>query len=283
MQNVNYELLFEKAARLVADKITGTRKGMPDKENFRHSFRVANLLKVYGFKEEVCIAGLLHDVIEDGGMQSYELRKLFPSNIIDLVELSTHDLAVPHKDRRWVLMVAQLTKADSSDAFAIKLADVFDNLMDAHMLPKEREMFMREVKAPALLYLSEHLLKSTPLWQDLNKVTLTITQRIGEIGGIIMFIRHELKSLKLSEENENTLLELCNKVDDLNYGSYSERLFKSIEKLHDAMENVANKGQEQNSQLIVLANGLCGDMLKHLDIGKSVQGHYRSIQQQLGM
>ena len=280
MKNDKQKLLLNQAEMLVKNQIKGTRKGMPDVPNHTHSFRVAKLLKAYGFDESVQLAGLLHDVVEDGGVTFTELIQQYPKNVVDMVRLCTHDTNISQKDRRWIIMVAKLTKADSREAFAIKLADVFDNLMDAHMLPKEREMYMREVKIPALLFLSRQLLKDSPLWRALNHVALSITQRVGEVGGILLTVKHELESINITEPEKKILLKLCDEIDKLNYGSFSKKLFDAIGKLHDAMEDVANKGlvEKENGQLIVLANGLCGDMMVNLEKGKAIYEQYRAVQ-----
>jgi len=169
MDKTVYNALFTKAANLVKEHIRGHRKGMPDVPNYTHSLRVADLLTTYGFSEEICLAGLLHDVVEDGNVSLEELVRMgFPNDIVEIVHLCTHDVNISNKDHRWIVMVMQLVKADSMAAWAVKLADITDNLTEAHMLSKDREKLMREVKAPVLLSASEHLLGKTQLWQNLS-------------------------------------------------------------------------------------------------------------------
>lgn len=279
MDNTTYTALAMRAKMLVKEHIKGNRKGMPEMPNYAHSLRVAHLLKVYGFNEETRLAGLLHDIVEDGDV-SFEILENngFPKDVIDIVRLCTHDMAIPHKDRRWVLMVTKLAKADSGAAWAVKLADVFDNLMDAHTLPKEREMFMREVKVPVLLSVSEHLLGETPLWKDLDHVTGSITRMIGEIGGRVMYVKHQLVTrCDFLDDLEVILVAHCNKIDDMNYGVANPALRQAITELHEIAVGIANDVDHPNPILEVLVNGLCADMLSHWEIGNGIKSRYIEV------
>lgn len=278
MDNATYAALAMRAEMLVKEHIKGNRKGMPDVPNHTHSLRVAHLLKVYGFNEETRLAGLLHDIVEDGGLSFKMLENGgFPKDVLDIVRLCTHNMAIPHNDRRWILMVTKLAKADSAAAWAVKLADVFDNFMDSHALSIERETFMREVKIPVLLSASEHLLGEIPLWKDLNHVTWSITKMIGEIGGRVLYVKHVLQTeLKLPDDVQTVLIALCNNIEKLNYGVANDALRDAIECLHDTAVGFAT---DDARGLEVLADGLCGDMLEHWCIGYDIRTRYRQVQE----
>lgn len=163
------ETLRERAEQLVRSRILGNRKGMPAAPTYTHSFRVAEKLQQYGSSEDVRLAGLLHDVVEDGGVSFAELDAMeFPGRVIDLVRLCSHDATITHKDSRWMFMVANLVRADDADAWAIKLADVLDNLGDAHAMTPDRELWMRQVKAPLLVCLSEQRCGTSGIWNELR-------------------------------------------------------------------------------------------------------------------
>ena len=58
-----------------------------------HSVRVGELLKKHGFSEDIQYAGLLHDIIEDGGYTLDKLRELgYSERTVELVDLATFDL-----------------------------------------------------------------------------------------------------------------------------------------------------------------------------------------------
>ncbi|MFH1632097.1 MAG: HD domain-containing protein [bacterium] len=163
------ELYKPLATELVKERIIGTRKGSSDLA-YNHSIRVAEILQSFNFKPEVCLAGLLHDIVEDGNTTLEELKKIgFSTRVVELVDLCSHDSTIEHGDSRWVKMMARLTETADADTFAIKLADVLDNIRGCHTMKPERASFIYSVKAPLLLSLAKPLLGNTPLWEQLKE------------------------------------------------------------------------------------------------------------------
>lgn len=156
----DYVALTKVGEAFVKSRIQGNRKGLPDEPSYLHSFRVRDLVsKQHHWDDpdyDLFLAALLHDVIEDGGVTYAELRALgFSDRTIELVDLCTHRLDVEDSAERWVLMMARLVEAGDQDAWRIKLADMIDNLRQSHALPVANRQFMREVKAPLLLRLTQ--------------------------------------------------------------------------------------------------------------------------------
>jgi (p)ppGpp synthase/HD superfamily hydrolase len=173
------EELEKKAEQLVTQKITGHRKGLPDEPNYRHSFRVRDLIKETSDSEnrEVAIAGLLHDIIEDGEVSFEELRILgCTDRIIDLIELCSHRMDIEDNTERWLFMMAKLTEAGDKDAWHIKIADIADNLTQCHGLSKENRKFMIETKVPLFLRLTEKLLPEKEI-ERTRKILITNAQQ----------------------------------------------------------------------------------------------------------
>ncbi|MCR4311732.1 MAG: HD domain-containing protein, partial [Candidatus Uhrbacteria bacterium] len=136
------------------------------KPAYMHSMHVRDILLEYGYAEEVCTAGLLHDVVEDGGVSLDELKAMgFSPRVVELVDLATYDETVASSDGRWVCMVARLVRADDGDAWAIKLADIASNISDSHGMRLDRRALMLTVKAPLMLRLTEESMGATPLWK----------------------------------------------------------------------------------------------------------------------
>lgn len=94
------------------------------------------------------IAAVLHDVVEDTAVTLAQLRdEGFPAEVLEAVELLTHDAAEPYLD--------YVRRAGThAVARAVKMADLRDNL-DASRLPnvtdRDRERFRRYEAALALL------------------------------------------------------------------------------------------------------------------------------------
>ncbi len=155
------------ALKLIQDRIPGTRKGSSEAA-WVHSQRVSERLERHGYGLEVILAGLLHDIVEDGSTSLKELSNLgFSSRTVNLIDLSSHDTSVYDKDRRWALMVARLEAAADSDAWAIKVCDLIDNLHGSISLKPERRAVFFEVKAPTYLSLARASLNSNALWLEL--------------------------------------------------------------------------------------------------------------------
>lgn len=164
------KLLLRQAEELIKSTIGGSRKGLPDIPSYKHSFDVAEILRSFGFSDEVVLAGLLHDVYEDGNVSFEELLRLgFSSRVVDLVRLCSFDKKLPAGDTRWEAMIDNLIKANDRDAWAIKIADIIDNIADSFALSPERTVYMLEIKGPKILSLTKKLLVDNPLWQELEK------------------------------------------------------------------------------------------------------------------
>ncbi len=155
------------ALKLIAERIPGTRKGALEAA-WVHSQRVSERLARHGYKLEVVLAGLLHDIVEDGNTSLKELSDLgFSSRTVHLIDLSSHDDAIIDKDERWAQMVFRLEKAGDSDAWAVKVCDLIDNLHGSISLRIERRAVFFEVKAPTYLSLSQVPLQMNALWLEL--------------------------------------------------------------------------------------------------------------------
>ncbi|MCE9586238.1 HD domain-containing protein [Candidatus Uhrbacteria bacterium] len=168
------EDLLIRAKALVKERIPGTRKGS-DEPAYIHSTRVSDALARFGFSEEVVIAGMLHDIVEDGDTSLDDLRGMgFSERIVNLVDLCTHDDMIEGGDARWVNMMAGLIDAKDKEAWSIKLADLTDNVKSSDTMPEDRRKFMLEAKAPFLLRLSWNEAGDTPVWNELERVLLSL-------------------------------------------------------------------------------------------------------------
>lgn len=160
------EKLEKLATELVKTHIKGNRKGM-QKPIYEHSINVYKILKQHGLSRTVYVAGLLHDIIEDSNMTTVKLLHFgFSKRIVELVKLCSHDKKINNGDGRWVKMIAGLVDANDRDAYAIKLADILDNLRDSHTMRPERGEFLYFVKRPLLLSITRDKFKNTKLWKE---------------------------------------------------------------------------------------------------------------------
>lgn len=161
---------FSKALKLVTFNIKGTRKGSEEPQ-YKHSIRVKDLLKKHGFSYEVRLAWLLHDMIEDTDYTREDLKNLwFPDRVLNLVCLCSHDKTNPDKFRRWEDMIDRLKTQWDIDAWAIKLADITDNLTECHLLsPDALERFLTK-KAPVFVYYGNKYFGWSPFYDEFLEI-----------------------------------------------------------------------------------------------------------------
>ena len=179
------------AKDLVSTRILGNRKNSSEPA-WQHSERVADRLERHGFSSDVILAGWLHDLIEDSDpahpVALEDLTALgFSDRTVALVDLATHSSGADHtqkltqrqKDQRWARMLERLEGAADRDAWAVKLADVTDNLRGCHVMPLDRQMVFYQLKAPVYLELSAGLLGQTSLYAELLEEFVTGARRLG--------------------------------------------------------------------------------------------------------
>lgn len=145
---------IEETIQLVKNKITWNRKWSDTIPNYIHSLRVYESLNKYWFSEDIQTAWLLHDIVEDGWVSFEELKSLwYDNNILDLINLSTHDILMLDKFERWKKMIERLIKENKVGARAIKLADISDNLLECHLMPNKEKLdqFLNK-KCPVFVY-----------------------------------------------------------------------------------------------------------------------------------
>jgi (p)ppGpp synthase/HD superfamily hydrolase len=125
---------LERALRWAAERHSGhTRKGgeIPYVE---HPFGVALILDRCGFDEDVVIAGLLHDVVEDTPTTIADVRDQFGADVGAIVALCTErKVDGQGKKRPWLdrktEYIEVLRRASLPAAFAVALADKLHNLV----------------------------------------------------------------------------------------------------------------------------------------------------------
>lgn len=106
---------------------TQLRKNPVDTPYISHPLAVALILSKAGFKEEVVMAGALHDVIEDTAVTEEELRKEFGDEICNLVLGVTENKKLEWHERK--LAYNENLKKQNTDILAISAADLLANRM----------------------------------------------------------------------------------------------------------------------------------------------------------
>lgn len=115
-------------AFLFALRVHGKQTRKDGKPYISHPFSVANELAKNGANDDLICAGLLHDVIEDGGIGADEIKKEFGDEVLRLVLFDTENKSLSWKERKDETLDA-LTSCDRKCAMLI-CADKLSNIRD---------------------------------------------------------------------------------------------------------------------------------------------------------
>jgi len=92
-----------------------------------HLMSVSSLILEHGGSEDEAIAGLLHDAVEDVGVELSEIAGLFGDGVAQLVSLVTEDDSVPTSDRKQAYL-ERLRVSGDCGAQLVAVADKLHNL-----------------------------------------------------------------------------------------------------------------------------------------------------------
>lgn len=142
--NPNADFLLIKKAYQLALRAHGGQKRLSGEDFIKHPLAVAKALVDWKLDSGSIAAGLLHDVIEDGGVRREVLEKEFGKEIADLVDgvskigelklRGSQDKNFVENLRKMIVMMAKDLRV-----VLIKLADRFHNLQTLYVLPEEKQ------------------------------------------------------------------------------------------------------------------------------------------------
>ncbi len=107
------------------------RKYPSDAPYASHPFAVGLILSKAGYGDEVIMAGVLHDTVEDTAVTLKDLEENFGKRVADLVEGVTEKKELPQKQRKDLYLEHLRTAGD--EIKAISAADLLANL-SSHLL-----------------------------------------------------------------------------------------------------------------------------------------------------
>jgi len=111
-----------------AAHVNQRRKGAAQEPYIDHVIEVLDLVACAtgGGDVELCMAALLHDVIEDTAVPPAAIEEAFGPRVLRIVAENSDDMALPKEERRRRRIAAMPGK--SPEARIIKIADVISNL-----------------------------------------------------------------------------------------------------------------------------------------------------------
>src|SRR3954452_6256718 len=128
---------LERALRWAAQCHQGQRRKGSDTPYIQHPMAVALILDRAGFPEDVVVAGLLHDVVEDTDATEDQVRTRFGPAVAELVRHATEiKLDAEGRKRPWLDRKRDHLEALASapvEARAVALADKLHNLLSIEL------------------------------------------------------------------------------------------------------------------------------------------------------
>ena len=129
---------------------SGQTRGGHGRPYLEHPTQVAELLRHQGYDEDVCVAGLLHDVVEKSGVTVGEVREGFGPRVAVLVAALTEDATIEDWERRKSALRESAVRS-GTEGVAIYIADKLANLHDWRAVYSEvGERSVEFFRAPTL-------------------------------------------------------------------------------------------------------------------------------------
>ena len=164
-----WKSLEEITKELVKKSIKWKRKGMTYTNNYGHSFNVYDLLVKDWYDEDICIAWLLHDIIEDWWHTEQQLLDLwYNARVVSLVVACSHNPSIEDSYKRRENMMKKIKESKNEDALIIKIADFTDNLQTAHLLKEDKSQTFVLKKGPYLMDLKNNILWDNKYFNQSN-------------------------------------------------------------------------------------------------------------------
>jgi len=119
--------LIEEAVLKAVDYHGEQKRKFSDELYINHCLRVASLVGDYSDKEELIIAAVLHDIVEDTAATLLDVNNWFGNKVSSLVgELTNDDIILNEQGKRFY--IAEKFNTLSNDGLIIKSLDRLDNL-----------------------------------------------------------------------------------------------------------------------------------------------------------
>jgi (p)ppGpp synthase/HD superfamily hydrolase len=129
----SYSSRFNAALGMAARAHVGQERKGKKVPYVTHPVHVAAILERHGFREELVLAGLLHDTLEDTSLAESELRRAMGDEVLALVVAVTEIKRDGAAERSWETrkaeQLAHLAEA-GPDVAALKAADALHNVAE---------------------------------------------------------------------------------------------------------------------------------------------------------
>ena len=130
-----------------------------------HSLEVAFYLKQLGYENDIVIAAVLHDLLEDTDTKKEEITEKFGKEVADIVEAVSYDFGV-NKDADYKKSFDKM--ADFKEALIVKSADLLENIKYFQFAPGEEKSEL--IKKWNYFLKIAGKISSEPVYKELKKL-----------------------------------------------------------------------------------------------------------------
>ncbi|WP_019241533.1 MULTISPECIES: HD domain-containing protein [Bacillus] len=117
---------YDQALAFATKAHNGQTRKNSSQPYIEHPIRVAGILKDAHFREEVVIAALLHDVVEDCPVTIEEIKETFGKDVATIVAYHTENKALSWEERKQHTI--EVVQTAPLEVKALIVADKLDNL-----------------------------------------------------------------------------------------------------------------------------------------------------------
>ena len=132
-----------------------------------HSFKVAYKLYQYGYGEEIVIAAILHDLLEDTSVTKEDIKIKFGESIANIVSAVSFDSNIKDKLEQARIMFQNCIDY-GIEAVILKCADLIDNIDYVSFVKDKEKRDVLFAKYKLFLSMSEGLIGNTEVYKELE-------------------------------------------------------------------------------------------------------------------
>jgi len=138
--------IADRAATVAIEAHAGQTRKADGAPFITHPLEVGLLLHVLGYDDDVVAAGILHDVVEKGGMTMESVAGAFGPRVAEMVEALTEDESISEYRVRKAAQRDQVARA-SDDAVLVFAADKVSKAREARLAGTARRLGADELVA----------------------------------------------------------------------------------------------------------------------------------------
>ena len=165
-RNLEFDELMNHAIEYLSMALSAT--GHNDKPVLLHSIRVGFHLYHLGYSEEIVLAGLLHDLLEDTNTSKSDLQNHFGEKITQIVCATSFNSLIKDKTEQFNEMFKRCVMY-GKEALIVKAADILDNSHYIQFVPHQEKQLWLLFKMKRFIDLSKELIETEEIWMTLNK------------------------------------------------------------------------------------------------------------------